>query len=147
MLEGPAGAQGGVPGAVAPDVQHIFQRRFEKQWAELYFETAWTHITKSLEADDAARDEEAATRSRKASARTGRSTIQSEVTDLFTHLVPLLFSIYDTYLPNDAPSWMAKADRILDTRVPDYRLAIDGTRITIDCERFQLTGSPAGSCP
>ena len=126
-----------------PMFQHIFQRRLEKQWAELYFETAWTHITKSLEADDAARAEEAATRSRKAPA-TGRSTIQSEVTDLFTHLVPFLFSIYDTYLPNDAPSWKPKADRILDTRVPDYRLAIDGTRITIDCDRFQLTGSPTG---
>ncbi len=127
-----------------PMFQQIFQRRLEKQWAELYFETAWTHITKSLEADDAARDEEAAVRSRKAPAGAGRSTIQSEVTDLFTHLVPLLFSLYDTYLPNDAPSWKANADRILDTRVPDYRLAIDGTRITVDCERFQLTGSPAG---
>lgn len=127
-----------------PVFQQILQRRLEKPWAKRYFETAWTHITKSFEAVDARRDEESATRSRKAPPKTGRSTIESEVTDLFTHLVPLLFSLYDTYLPNDAPAWMETANRILDTRVPDYRIAVDGARITIDCDRFQLTGSPAG---
>ena len=125
--------------------QQILQRRLEKPWAGRHFETAWTHITKSFEAvEAAARVEELAEGRHTGAFKTGTSTIESQVTDLLTHLVPLLFSLYDTYLPNDASGWIARVDRILDTRVPEYRLAVDATRITIECDGFQLTGSPAG---
>jgi hypothetical protein len=82
-----------------PTFEQIFQQRFEKKWATLYFETTWTYITKSFRSGTSARVAAAAPRDKKARAghrkdveKAGQSTIESQVTDLFTHLYGSAFT-------------------------------------------------------